>query len=679
MPKTKRSGPMEGHWCTTLGLISSADDGNSFICNTCMSSGNSRERSTLRSSASASNLYTHFRQVHPEIYSVLLPIVQSRERNKKRFIQKSSLHDFLENARQRNVDDAMIHLFTRPEVSLSLIEQATFRKLMNCMNPKVRVPTRATLNNWISKKFNEVLNLLQEQILAAEYVALTFDGRSTLRNEAVLGFMILFLDDNLLLQTRTIGTFSETKGQKSEHLAELIGTVVKSRCAKRVPDFFISDSAPVNKAGVRKFMMCEGDEYWFPCNVHFCQLAMKESVQAYFEQDIEMSSDSFDSTICNDMSISELWAKTKSAAESNSPFRRITNICRSIHTAIKRNHSYASLFRESQRKYGLSGELARDVPTRFDSTFLMFRSVHYHSPAIREMQREGVENSEIWPSLFHLTADEFRLIRNVTEILVPIHDVTLALSSSFSWVGDVLPLLTSAVDNVRRMDVVSDAKSLQISLIDSMSSRIKMLLGVEKELPFNGGGKMGNTLPTEYVVAAYLNPRYSCAVHACYGYSERTIISELIAIYSSRCDEKASSEDDVFEITTSNRNNISEAQLADEWASRQINRTPGSSIRCGRRDTIRKEFVAYQNEVGGVTFTARNSREYWKEKRLNGKLPKLGRIARLLLTVPASAVPQECHFSELKRRSSGLRNRSKVSTLDRDSVVCAWLDFQISQ
>ena len=50
------------------------------------------------------------------------------------------------------------------------------------------------------------------------------------------------------------------------------------------------------------------------------------------------------------------------------------------------------------------------------------------------------------------------------------------------------------------------------------------------------------------------------------------------------------------------------------------------------------------------------------------------RLAKLLMTVRASAIPQERQFSELKRRCGALRNRIKVETLDRDAVVYAWLD-----
>ncbi len=61
-------------------------------------------------------------------------------------------------------------------------------------------------------------------MLKSEYVVLAFDGWSPLRNEAILGFMISYLDEDLLLRTRTIGTFCETGGQDSDKVAELIRT-----------------------------------------------------------------------------------------------------------------------------------------------------------------------------------------------------------------------------------------------------------------------------------------------------------------------------------------------------------------------------------------------------------------------------------------------------------------------
>ena len=393
-------------------------------------------------------------------------------------------------------------------------------------------------------------------------------------------------------------------------------------------------------------MMCDDGEYWFPCSVHFCQLAMRESVQSYFEQNQRINSESNEILDWDEMNDDELLVNARNITESSNTFRRITNLCRTTRTAIMRKHSYAELFRTFQRKHCVSGVLLKDVPTRFDSTLQILRSIHKNSLVIRDMQRAGFEDNVVWPLLFHFSADDFSSIRNVVEILQPIEEVTFALSAPCSWVGDVLPLLTSAVDTIRGMDVVSNAKYLQRSLIDSLSVRIKMLLGVERELPFNGGTKMGTTIPMEYIIGAYLNPRYSSAIHACYAYSERTIISEMMEIYSSRCNNRSARDDDFVELPVLSQTENGEHELADELAARLLNRNPGSGTRSSRCDTIRNEFVTYRNEISGFSFTARDSRKYWLDVRRNRKILKLGKIARLLLTVPASAVPQECHFSE---------------------------------
>lgn len=44
----------------------------------------------------------------------------------------------------------------------------------------------------------------------------------------------------------------------------------------------VSDSAATNKATTRKYMNYNGgDDYWFPCSVRICQLAMKEAVKSF--------------------------------------------------------------------------------------------------------------------------------------------------------------------------------------------------------------------------------------------------------------------------------------------------------------------------------------------------------------------------------------------------------------
>lgn len=71
MPKHERSGPMDGHWATTLGLIRSEDNGKTFICLKCIAAGVTSDRAKIRPANNATNPYDHLKNSHPDIYSVV--------------------------------------------------------------------------------------------------------------------------------------------------------------------------------------------------------------------------------------------------------------------------------------------------------------------------------------------------------------------------------------------------------------------------------------------------------------------------------------------------------------------------------------------------------------------------------------------------------------------------------
>ena len=136
MTMLNRAGPMAGHWADKLGIIDSSEDGESFTSNNCTSKGLSTRRTTIRSSNNASNLYTPLKQVHPEVYSIFLPIIQSRLKNKRRHSQISTLDKFIDSTRQTSTNDSLVKLFTERDISLNAIENASFREFFRCLNPE---------------------------------------------------------------------------------------------------------------------------------------------------------------------------------------------------------------------------------------------------------------------------------------------------------------------------------------------------------------------------------------------------------------------------------------------------------------------------------------------------------------------------------------------------------------
>ncbi len=87
------------------------------------------------------------------------------------------------------------------------------------------------------------------------------------------------------------------------------------------------------------------------------------------------------------------------------------------------------------------------------------------------------------------------------------------------------------------------------------------------------------------------------------------------------------------------------------------------------RSRFRSEWCSYRADVEVLILTAEGVRNYSLTAMSLGKHPCLGRLARLFLTVPASAIPQALQFSELKWRCAWLRYRTKAEMLDRDAVV----------
>ena len=87
------------------------------------------------------------------------------------------------------------------------------------------------------------------------------------------------------------------------------------------------------------------------------------------------------------------------------------------------------------------------------------------------------------------------------------------------------------------------------------------------------------------------------------------------------------------------------------------------------RSWLRKEFLEYRSSIGNQIFTSNDARSCWYNAIICGTFPGLTRLARLILTVPASSIAQERQLSELKRRSWGLRNRLKIEAIERDLVV----------
>lgn len=66
-------------------------------------------------------------------------------------------------------------------------------------------------------------------------------------------------------------------------LAGMLKGLIYKRIGGRMPDFYVSASAPVNKCAVRILMCAEGGYYCFPCSIHSEQLATRHAVTVFLD------------------------------------------------------------------------------------------------------------------------------------------------------------------------------------------------------------------------------------------------------------------------------------------------------------------------------------------------------------------------------------------------------------
>lgn len=81
---------------------------------------------------------------------------------------------------------------------------------------------------------------------------------------------------------------------------------------------------------------------------------------------------------------------------------------------------------------------------------------------------------------------------------------------------------------MERLDVASNALSLNTALIGSLTQRIRMLLNVEDDFRLEGVRLQSAVRPAEFVLSAQLNLQFSTAIDRLYGFTLRVLFSKYL-------------------------------------------------------------------------------------------------------------------------------------------------------
>lgn len=172
-------------------------------------------------------------------------------------------------------------------------------------------------------------------------------------------------------------------------------------------------------------------------------------------------------------------------------------------------------------------------------------------------------------------------------------------------------------------------------------------------------------------------------MHAVYGFDKSQLSSELKRVFADRVRagdrDSAIDSNEIPEVALVQSSGIQAAPDRfdlQSWAERFSKSKTSTQGNVKDDVPIEEEFDQFFSEVTCKTLSDSGCLSFWVEAHKMRRFPKLYsyKLSKLFSTIPASAIPQERHFSELKRRCAGLRASTQVDTLDRDGVVYAWLD-----
>ncbi len=203
-----------------------------------------------------------------------------------------------------------------------------------------------------------------------------------------------------------MGNFRWRGSHTADDLCFIMHKVLRGSLGGKIPNYYVSDSAPVNKSAVRKLMVDRnGNYYWFPCCAHFLQLSMREAVRSFLvrnRSNSDVEEDDFDWDGLNSNAIDNAIPTTTT----NNSFERLPFTCRALRAAIRRSHIKKELFLSYQNSLNMHISIVADIPTRLGSIVDLFDILFKNRAVLQRMQENGDRNPNTW----HLTTDDFDML-----------------------------------------------------------------------------------------------------------------------------------------------------------------------------------------------------------------------------------------------------------------------------
>lgn len=362
----------------------------------------------------------------------------------------------ISSAQRKEIDDALMLLFTKDFQPFSLVEDKGFRKFVASLNPAYQLPSRKHISNvMLDAAFRKCEVEVREKFLVTKSACLTVDCWTSRAQEGYFAVTAHYINNNfelesVLLQCRVLPG-PHTAINISEDLERILAEWKLEGKVRLV----ISDNASNMKSSIKALKLKH-----FGCFAHTLNLVAKSA-----------------------LALPEVETFLLKLKVIISHFRRST-------TATEKLLRYQIQNGTAQPK-----KLMIDVATRWNSTFYMLeRALILREALTSTLAILGSTSGQSPPSI---TSDEWRLCRDLCKVLKPLEEVTVQISGEQYLTGSLVIIFSRTLNRIYQSVFPTDM-TLHDSAM-SVSNAIKSGLQTRLHNVENSG-----TL----AVSTFLDPRF---------------------------------------------------------------------------------------------------------------------------------------------------------------------------
>jgi len=284
--------------------------------------------------------------------------------------------------RSREIDIQLLKVICMEYQPFSIVENPEFQKFISLLNPNYKLPGRKTLScSLLPALYSELFEKTTRMLENTSAVCITCDGWTNINTTAFYGLTAHFFDSEFNLQSALLECSEFTERHTSQNIANWVRDTLKKFKIDYKICAMVTDNASNMKAaaGILNFRH-------IPCFAHSLNLAVQSAIANSIKKTVD---------------------KVKSAVQ-----------------FFKQSAQATQKLAEMQKTFNLKVlKLKQDVPTRWNSTFIMLQRV-------LERKEPLISVLALMNSAISFSEEDWQIVKQAVDVLQVFFEVTEEVSSS---------------------------------------------------------------------------------------------------------------------------------------------------------------------------------------------------------------------------------------------------------